>query len=349
MILLSSSPLSPVSSSAAVVKRTNEVLLMNVRSNRGKRNNQSVTTDRITFTTTTTTKTINNNSNNKTRHLLIRTRSSSSPPPPPTRITATINDNNNQNNDIALYKFYEDRERVLILMLWLTLIFIATFVAPKTVGDFDMELIKELITHPFSNDNSISNKLFEALFNSLGVIPAVYASLLFPWARKQPKYLQPKWFCGLSFALGFFALGPYLILRTPPLTDDDDDDSNRSNNRLTRKSDLGFFTRTILESKVNAMFLTIFSLFLYYWAISHAFDSGVFKEFVQLLTEKSTLACVSTCDLIVLSICMKSAMTEDFSRRRTEKEEEKDLNAIFYLIPVLGPSLYLLTRPSLPE
>ncbi|CAL6315895.1 unnamed protein product [Bathycoccus prasinos] len=239
-------------------------------------------------------------------------------------VTRAHNNNTNNNNkeeeeeqQKLLYKFWEDSERLAILGLWFSLLAVATFVAPKTVGSFDADLIAQLVSSPFQGQ---VNPLFEALFNSLGVVPMVYACLLVPGGgEKQPK-LQPKFFVGASFASDF--------------------------SRWDR-----FITKNILESKINALLLTAFSGFLYFWAFSHVFDAAVVSEFVTLLTKQSTLACVSTCDLIVLSLVMKTAIQEDLQRRSSSlsSSASSDVNPLFYLLPVLGPSLYLLTRPELEE
>ena len=62
--------------------------------------------------------------------------------------------------------------------------------------------------------------------------------------------------------------------------------------------------------------------------------------------EQSALACVSSCDLAVLSIAMYGAVAEDMRRRGCHDGVKA---AAFCAVPVLGPCVYLLTRPSLPE
>ena len=102
-------------------------------------------------------------------------------------------------------------DRLALAAGWVALGSTAAFVAPQGTSAFDMDLIKGLVSAPFSG---ATNPIFEALFNSLGVVPAVYAALLLPGAKDQPRLpaVPP---IAASFALGFFALGPYLILREP--------------------------------------------------------------------------------------------------------------------------------------
>ena len=225
---------------------------------------------------------------------------------------------------------------------WFGLLSIALFVAPKNTQTFDVELVKELVTSPFSGGEVGANPLFEALFNSLGVVPAIYASLLLPAGgeKNQPAVLAVlgKYFVGASFAFGYFVLGPYLVLR-----------NKVTNCDRIKKSELGWFVRTILESKINAVLLTAFASFLYLYAFKHALVANVFSDFISLLTKQSTLACVSTCDLIILSLFMKTTIEEDMKRRRAEGAGNVEVNPLYFILPVLGPCLYLLTREDLRE
>ena len=191
-----------------------------------------------------------------------------------------------------------------------------------------MDLIKGLVSAPFSG---ATNPIFEALFNSLGVVPAVYAALLLPGAKDQPRLpaVPP---IAASFALGFFALGPYLILREP------------REGPVSRAS-LGWATRVVFESKPFAAFNAAFAVFLAGYGVTHA-DAAAVEGFARLWTEQSALCCVSSCDLLVLSIAMYGALAEDMRRRGVFDAGKA---AAFCALPVVGPCLWLLARPELED
>lgn len=220
-------------------------------------------------------------------------------------------------------------ERLLLTAGWLGLGSTAVFVAPTGTTEFDTELITSLISSPFSGT---VNPIFEALFNSLGVVPAVYAALLLPGGKDQPR-LPPVPPIALSFALGFFALGPYLITREP-----------RGEVGSVKKSDLGWATKTVFESKIFAVGNAAFATFLTAYAVSHA-DTASVQGFVELWTTQSALCCVSSCDLLVLSLAFGGVIAEDMERRGFSNIPA----AAFAAVPVLGPCLWLVVRPTLEE
>ena len=227
------------------------------------------------------------------------------------------------------YVPWTDPSRLGLVALWLGLGSVAALVAPKGTTDFDMNLVTTLIGSPFSG---AVNPIFESLFNSLGVVPAVYAALLLPGAKDQPRIptVPP---LAASFALGFFALGP-VSHRTGT--------TGRPGREIVS---LGWATRTIFESKIFAGFNALFATFLIgYGAVN--FSADALEGFVTMWKTQSALACVSSCDLAVLSIAMYGAVSEDMKRRGCYDAGKA---AAFCLVPVLGPCVYLVTRPSLPE
>jgi len=238
-----------------------------------------------------------------------------------TRAAATEDD-----VDAEPFVWYKDPTRLAIAAAWVSLGSFATFGAPSGTSAFDLELVKTIVGAPFSG---AANPLFEALFNSLGIVPATYACLLMPGAKNQK---IPAALCvGASFALGFFALGPYLVLREPRTAP-------------TARSELGFVTRNIWESKINAIFLAGFAVFLAFYGFSNL-NADTLAAFASLFKDQSMLACVSTCDLVVLSLCVGTAIAEDMTRRNVDPA-----NAFaFASLPVIGPTLWLLTRPPLEE
>ena len=218
-------------------------------------------------------------------------------------------------------------ERVALGAGWVALASTAALVAPSGTTAFDAELVRGLVTAPFSR---ATNPIFEALFNSLGVVPAVYAALLLPGAKDQPR-CPAALPIAASFALGFFALGPYLILREPRAAP-------------VPRSSLGWLARVVLESKPFAALNAAFALFLVAYGVTHA-DRAAIDGFATLWTEQSALCCVSSCDLLVLSLAMVGPAREDAARRGVDPARALACLAV----PVLGPCLWLLTRPSLEE
>lgn len=65
------------------------------------------------------------------------------------------------------------------------------------------------------------------------------------------------------------------------------------------------------------------------------------------LFDTVSLVNVSACDLVVLSLMVYLPMREDMKRRGWE--DQTAAAVAFCALPVLGPSLYLLLRPSLEE
>lgn len=100
--------------------------------------------------------------------------------------------------------------KIAFAAVWISLVvYVFGNIAPPDVSPtFTSEMIQKILTSPY--DGTV-NPIFVAIFNLLGVYPALFASFLLPGAKKQP---VPAWpFVYGSFALGFFAAGPYLALR----------------------------------------------------------------------------------------------------------------------------------------
>ena len=132
------------------------------------------------------------------------------------------------------------------------------------------------------------------------------------------------------FAGGFFAIGPYLALRnyvTEGVT------------KSTKGRGSGAF-----ETKLTGVLLTAFSLWLAYYAFFTGDFASSLKEYTTLFGTQR-LVHVSTIDAIVLSLFVADPIGEDMLRRNYEGPPA----IAFAALPIIGPSLYLLARPSLPN
>lgn len=161
----------------------------------------------------------------------------------------------------------------------------------------------------------------------IGVLPAIFASLLLPGSKKQKVPALP--FVIGSFAGGYFLIGPYLGLRELS-TSGSSDDVGRGN--------------FLFESKLVPVVLLGFSSYLLHYAVTGDYSSDKISDFIRLFTSQK-LVTNSTIDFTVLSLVVWDAINEDMQRRRFQGPSA----TTFALLPVFGPLVYLLLRPSLPN
>jgi len=88
-----------------------------------------------------------------------------------------------------------------------------------------------------------------------------------------------------------------------------------------------------------------FALFLAYFAVAGNYGgSDRIGDFLRSF-ESQKLVHVSTIDFTILSLAVQEPMREDMSRRNWTGIDAWT----FAALPVIGPCLYLLIRPELPE
>lgn len=218
--------------------------------------------------------------------------------------------------------------RKAYLALWLCFVTYAFTLAPTGSAKIDEDLIKLMISTPFEAANTVS-PIFVAIFNSLGVLPAIYASLLLPGGSLSQK-VPALPFVISSFALGFFGLGPYLGLR------------NKREVVLDSERGRG---SVAFEFKGTSLAMLSFAVYLLYFGISGAYGGNDrISDYLDLFST-SQLAHVSTIDFTILSLAVADPMSEDMRRRNFEGPSA----IAFAAFPVIGPCLYLLLRPPLPK
>ncbi|PMB50650.1 DUF2834 domain-containing protein [Fischerella thermalis CCMEE 5205] len=203
-------------------------------------------------------------------------------------------------------------------LLWLGLIAYAFLFAPPNQPD-TFELIQNLSTGQWQG----INPLVIALFNIMGIWPIIYSAVLFVDGRGQK---IPAWpFTAASFAVGAFALLPYLALREP------NPQFSGAKNVLLK----------ILDSRWTGVVLTIGTAIL----VGYGIEQGDWSNFVQQW-QNSRFINVMSCDFCLLCVLFPALLGDDMARRGWKSSK------IFWLIalvPLFGPLLYLCIRPALPE
>jgi hypothetical protein len=208
--------------------------------------------------------------------------------------------------------------RVIFWLLWLGFIGYAFWLAPPASPD-TLNLIKDLSTGNWQGINPLTI----SLFNIMGILPAIYACVLFADGRGQKIPAFP--FIIGSFAVGAFAILPYLALRQP-------------NPKFSGKKDL---LLKIIDTRFPAIVLSIATVLLLYYGLA----GGSWADFIQQW-KSSQFIHVMSLDFCLLCLLFPAVLGDDLARRRIDNP------AVFWLItftPLAGALGYLCLRPPLPE
>lgn len=203
-------------------------------------------------------------------------------------------------------------------LLWLGLIVYGFFLSPpQQPGTF--ELIKNLSLAQWQG----INPLIIALFNLMGVWPIIYSAVVFIDGRGQK---IPAWlFAIASFAVGAFAILPYLALREP-------------NQKFVGKKNT--FLK-LLDSRVTGFVLTVAAVIL----VAYGLTGADWTDFIQQW-QTNRFIHVMSLDFCVLCLLFPTLVTDDMARRGWENRQILWVTA---LVPLFGPLIYISMRPSLPE
>ncbi|KQJ96301.1 uncharacterized protein LOC100834119 isoform X1 [Brachypodium distachyon] len=244
---------------------------------------------------------------------------------------------------------------VLLFGFWAGIIYYVFQLAPNQTPYRDTYFLQKLLSLK-GDDGFRMNGVLVSLWYIMGLWPLVYSMLLLPtgrrhnihrptqacWAhgsqfslsvnRIQYNYSQskiPVWpFLVLSCFGGAYALIPYFVLWKPPPPAIDEDE-------------IGQWPLKFLESKLTAGVMFAVGLGLIIYAGKAGGDD--WREFFQYFRESKFIH--ATClDFCLLSTFSPFWVYNDMTARRWKNGSWVLPLA---LIPFLGPSLYLLLRPSL--
>jgi len=208
--------------------------------------------------------------------------------------------------------------RITLFLLWLGFILYAFLLAPPDQPD-TLELITKLSTGQWTG----INPLVVSLFNLMGIYPLIYSAVLLIDGRGQK---IPAWpFVLGSFAVGAFAILPYLALRQA--------------NPVFSGEKSGLIK--LLDSRWFGLSLLLGALAL----LVYGFSQGNGADFIAQW-QSNRFIHVMSLDFYFLSLVFPLLLKDDMSRRGMKNPS---LFWLVSLLPLLGPAWYLCTRPPLPE
>jgi len=208
------------------------------------------------------------------------------------------------------------RNSLLFWLLWVGFTVYAFFLAPPNQPD-TVSLIQDLSTGQWDG----INPLVVALFNIMGIWPMIYAAVLLFDGRGQKIRAFP--FAIASFAVGAFAILPYMALRQP------------NPSFPGEKSAL----LKLLDSRWTAGAIALGAIPLLIYGITQ----GNWSDFIQQW-QTSRFIHVMSLDFCALWFLFPALMQDDMQRRQVQ---QPGLFTAIALIPVLGALAYWVARPPL--
>ncbi|CAK8567021.1 unnamed protein product [Lathyrus sativus] len=217
---------------------------------------------------------------------------------------------------------------ILLFLLWAALIYYVSFLSPNQTPSMDVYFLKKLLNLE-GDDGFKMNEVIVSEWYIMGLWPLVYSMLLLPTGRSS-KSKVPVWpFLSLSFFGGMYALLPYFVLWKPPPPP-------------VEEAELKTWPLNFLESKLTASILLASGIGLVIYA--GLAGEEVWKEFYQYCRGSKFIHIMSI-DFTLLSTLAPFWVYNDMTARKWFDKGSWLLPVS--LIPLLGPALYILLRPSL--
>eukprot|EP00798_Chlamydomonas_sp_ICE-L_P016492 gene16492-22718_t len=190
-----------------------------------------------------------------------------------------------------------------VAALWIGLIAYVALLSPNQTPYRDEVFIKLLVG--LDKDTTFAvNQIFVSVFNIMGIYPILYAGLLIPSGRSANKV--PAWpFVATSFALGAFALIPYMALWKP--------DPNVES--PPPKEELEGWNKLILKGTESAVLPgLLLAGAIYQWYNIFNAPGEAWLGYLNLFDE-SRLVHVTTLDFTILTALMPFWMYNDAEAR----------------------------------
>ncbi|AFY72292.1 hypothetical protein Syn7502_00120 [Synechococcus sp. PCC 7502] len=207
-------------------------------------------------------------------------------------------------------------KRIVFGLIWVAFGTYAFLYAPTDQPETNT-LIQNLIAGHIEG----INPAIVALFNIMGVIPGIYACLLFADGRGQK---IPAWiFVILSFFIGAFGLLPYLALRKPNPT------FIGKQNWLIK----------VFDSKLTGILLAIAAAYL----VAYGVWKGDWIDFIHQF-QTNRFIHVMSLDFCLLCLLFPWLLSDDMQRRGMENNQTYMLVSV---VPLFGVLSYLCMRSPL--